>query len=384
MGISSYTRKAVGEVFKEIAEGIERGNFGKKIKVGLTTLGSEHGIHELVKGGELAQQDPDIEVVLIGPRIQNAPLETMETGECEEDLHKKMEELLQNNAIDACVTMHYNFPLGVATVGKVVTPGRGKEMFIATTTGTSSTDRIEAMVKNALYGIAVARASGIQQPTIGVLNVDGARRVEKILKQLARNGYEITFSESIRQDGGCVMRGNDLLSGTPDVMVTDSLTGNILIKVFSAFTTGGNYESLGYGYGPGVGKGFNKIINIISRASGAPVIAKAIRFAADMVKGELLKLKEYEINNAEKAGLSRLLQDTEKEEAEKKDVTPPPAKPVTQEISGIDIMELDRAVRVLWKNGIFAKTGMGCTGPVILTAPEDYERAKELLKDYIA
>jgi hypothetical protein len=69
---------------------------------------------------------------------------------------------------------------------------------------------------------------------------------------------------------------------------------------------------------------------------------------------------------------------------EKKDVTPPPAKPVTQEISGIDIMELDRAVRVLWKNGIFAKTGMGCTGPVILTAPEDYERAKELLKDYIA
>ena len=40
------------------------------------------------------------------------------------------------------------------------------------------------------------------------------------------------------------MRGNDLLAGAPDVMVTDTLTGNIFMKVFSSFTTGGNYESL--------------------------------------------------------------------------------------------------------------------------------------------
>ena len=30
------------------------------------------------------------------------------------------------------------------------------------------------------------------------------------------------------------MRGNDLLMGIPDVMVTDTLTGNLLMKVFSS------------------------------------------------------------------------------------------------------------------------------------------------------
>lgn len=40
------------------------------------------------------------------------------------------------------------------------------------------------------------------------------------------------------------MRGNDLLAGTPDIMVMDSLTGNLMMKIFSAYTTGGSYESL--------------------------------------------------------------------------------------------------------------------------------------------
>ena len=44
---------------------------------------------------------------------------------------------------------------------------------------------------------------------------------------------KVNFTESVRADGGAVMRGNDLLTGTPDVMITDSLTGNILMKMFS-------------------------------------------------------------------------------------------------------------------------------------------------------
>ena len=48
------------------------------------------------------------------------------------------------------------------------------------------------------------------------------------------------------------MRGNDLLAGVPDIMVSDTLTGNILMKIFSSYTTGGSYESQGYGYGPGI------------------------------------------------------------------------------------------------------------------------------------
>lgn len=54
-----------------------------------------------------------------------------------------------------------------------MTPAKGKEMFIANTTGTSSSDRIEGMIKNAVYGIITAKASGVKNPTVGILNVDG-------------------------------------------------------------------------------------------------------------------------------------------------------------------------------------------------------------------
>ena len=57
-----------------------------------------------------------------------------------------MEGMLDAGEIDGVVTMHYPFPIGVSTVGKVIT-GTGKPMYIATTTGTSDTDRISGMVK---------------------------------------------------------------------------------------------------------------------------------------------------------------------------------------------------------------------------------------------
>ena len=54
-----------------------------------------------------------------------------------ENSHRKMEELLNKSKIDVAVTMHYPFPIGVSTVGRVVTPGRGREMYRPITTGTS-------------------------------------------------------------------------------------------------------------------------------------------------------------------------------------------------------------------------------------------------------
>jgi len=61
------------------------------------------------------------------------------------------------------------------------------------------------------------------------------------------------------------------------------------------------------------------------------------------------------------------------------DIVPPPAKVATEEIAGIEILDLETAVREVWKAGIFASTGMGCTGPVILVAKEDLARATEIL-----
>lgn len=361
-------RTMIGKVFNDIADAMETGQFGEKARVGVTLLGSELGLENVLRGAEIAQErDSSIEVVLIGPKVDSTL--TQIVVENEDQGYKKMEELLDSGEIGACVTMHYSFPIGVSTVGRVVTPGRGNEMFIATTTGTSSSHRVEAMVKNGLYGVITAKAMGINNPTVGILNVDGARQVERALKELSNKGYGINLTESARADGGAVMRGNDLLLGTPDVMITDTLTGNILMKMFSSFTTGGNFESQGYGYGPGIGEGYNRNILILSRASGSPVVANAISYGASLIKGRLTELANEEFKKANNAGLKEILQGLTKEkekEAATIEVKAPDKEVVTGTIEGVDIMELDDAVRALWKDGIYAESGMGCTGPIVM------------------
>lgn len=376
-------KKLIGDSLLEVATAIETGQFKSKIKVGLTTLGSEHGVENLVKGAELAaKNNPDIEVVLIGPKVDTS-LEIAE-ADTEDQMYCIMERLLDSGEIHACVTQHYNFPIGVSTVGRVVTPGMGREMFLATTTGTSSAHRSEAMVKNALYGIIAAKSMGIDKPTVGILNLDGARQVERALKELSEGGYPIRFAESTRSDGGSVMRGNDLLCGTVDVMVTDTLTGNILMKMFSSYTTGGSYEAMGYGYGPGIGENYDRIILILSRASGIPVVANAISYAVGLVRGNLLKICAEEMKKSKAAGLERILQsltkETKKSNDDNAEIKMPEREPVTGQISGIDIMDLENAVKELWKAGIYAESGMGCTGPIVMVSEPNLQRAANVLE----
>jgi len=384
MSENTAVKQLIGKTFLNIAEAIESGQFGAKVKVGLTTLGSEHGVDNLVRGAELAMRDAaNFEVVLIGPQA-DTDLEIVEV-DSEEAAHAKMEELLDSGYLQACVTMHYNFPIGVSTVGRVVTPGAGKEMLLATTTGTTSAHRAKAMVKNALNGIIAAKAIGIKEPSVGILNVDGARQVERALKELDSNGYPVRFSESMRSDGGAVMRGNDLLTGTVDVMVTDSLTGNILMKTFSSYTTGGSYEALGSGYGPGIGEGYQRNILILSRASGIPVVANAIRYGASLAQGDLAEISKQEFSQAKAAKLDAILdrldKDSKKSSEPVAEVAAPPKEVVTSSISGIDIMDLDDAVQVLWSAGIYGESGMGCTGPIVLVNDQKVEQAKAILQE---
>ena len=375
-------KNVIGKVFNDIADAMETGQFGDRPRVAVTVAGSELGIDNMVKGAEMAQsKDQAIEVVLIGPKVDSKLTQYNVDGV--EEQHKKMEELLDNKEIDACVTMHYNFPIGVSTVGKVSTPGQGKEMFLATTTGTSSPHRVEAMVKNGIFGIIAAKAMGVESPTVGILNVDGARQVERTFKELASKGYNINFAESGRSDGGSVMRGNDLLTGQPDVMVNDTLTGNILMKMFSSYTTGGSYESQGFGYGPGIGEGYDRIVLILSRASGIPVVANALTYAGSLVRGNVSEIAKNEFEKANKAGLKTILKEltkeTEKADTEGEEVEAPPSETVTCTIEGIDIMELEDAVQVLWKEKIYAESGMGCTGPIVMVNEGKLVEAMEVL-----
>lgn len=375
-------KKLVGQVFEEIADGIETGAFGKKVVVGVTTIGSEHGAENVIKGAELAQRkDPSMEVVLIGPKV-DSELTQYEANSADEAA-EVMEKLLDSGEIDSCVTMHYSFPIGVSTVGRVVTPAFAEEMYIATTTGTSSTNRIEGMVLNGIYGIIAATAAGIENPKVGILNVDGANQVERAFKKLKDNGLNFEFAESNRADGGVLMRGNDVIQGVPDVLVTDSLTGNILMKVFGSFNTGGGFEANGYGYGPGVGEGYDRTVLIISRASGYPVIANAIAYGADVAKGNINKVNADTFAAAKKAGLDAVREGilaSDKKASEPKEEIKMPEKEVTDyEMHGIDILELEDAVQTLWAKDIYASSGMGCTGPVIMINTSKYEAAHEIL-----
>ena len=387
--IQNPTKAMIAEVFNDIANGIKSGQFKKRVRIGLTILGSEHGVEEMVKAAELCKAKyDDFDIVLIGSKV-DSDFEVIEVESAEEG-HKKMTELLEKGELDGCVTQHFDFPIGVSTVGKVITPGMGKNMIIATTTGTTSTNRVEGMVKNAISGIAVAKANGIKNPKVGILNLDGARQVERILKEVNEAGYKFDFANSLRADGGAVMRGNDLLAGTPDVMVCDSLTGNLLIKIFSSFTTGGNYETVGAGYGPGIGEDYDKLVNIVSRASGAPLIAEALKYCAICAENKVLNIARDEFEKANKAGMQQIIDKTTKKAVKKEEdleeVKMPPKKVVTYSIAGIDILELENACKALWKENIYSESGMGCTGPIVLVADEDSEKAIEILKktEYLA
>ncbi|HOB11642.1 MAG TPA: glycine/sarcosine/betaine reductase complex component C subunit beta [Syntrophomonadaceae bacterium] len=376
-GISIVIEKNPGELENRVTVAQQDVKPEKKgITIGLTIGGGEIDVQDMLSGARQAvQANPDLNVVIIG-QCDSREF-TVYAADSEEAIRQTSEQLLQSGIIDGLVTMHYPFPIGVTTIGKVITPAQGKEMYIASTTGTADTNRVQAMVKNAVFGLAVARTEGKTNPTVGILNVEGARQVERHLQQMQSAGYQFTWGSSLRQDGGPVLRGNDLITGSVDVCVTDSLTGNVLMKLFSSFNSGGLYETIGYGYGPGIGEDFNRLICIISRASGAPVISAAISYCANLVKNKWQEQVKKEIDQAKKCGwiVSREA-DTSTQETE---IVCPPAKTVDCEIHGIDILELDEAIKVLWKEGIFASSGMGCTGPVIMVNSSDYEKACRLL-----
>lgn len=370
----------IAQSFLRMAEGLETGSFAARPKIALTGMGSEHGEENAMAAAKMAAAR-GVDVYYIGTLTAEG-VTTVPVAD-EEEGHKKMEQMVESGAVDGAVTMHFPFPIGVSTVGRAVTPARGREMFIANTTGTSSGDRIEGMILNAVDGIIAAKACGVADPTVGILNVDGARQAEMALNQLKEGGYEFRWASSARADGGAVLRGNDVLQGTPDVLVTDSLTGNVLIKMLSAYTTGGSFEATGYGYGPGIGQGYEKLILIISRASGAPLIANALQYAAELVRGKVFEKARAEFAKAEQAGLSKILtarKAAQKPAAAEEEVKAPPAEPCTASIAGIEVMDLEDAAKALWKAGIYAETGMGCTGPLVMMSEANHGKALEILR----
>lgn len=369
--------KLIASTFNQIANALETGNLKPQNKIAVTGIGSELGEENIFKGAEIAAQN-GISIVYIGS--MSSPLMDCRFAQCEADVHNIMNELLKSDTVQSAVTMHYPFPIGISTVGKLNAVGSGLPFYLASTTGTTATNRVEALVRNAICGIVAAKAGGLQNPSLGILNLDGARQAEGILRKLNEKGYAIRFAESMRADGGAVLRGNDILNGSADIVVCDSLTGNLFMKTLSAYNTAGRVEVAGYGYGPGIGEGADKPVMIVSRASGSMVIANAIAYANDLVNGKFSAVMKQEFAAAKKAGLDALLAGLKEPAAQTKKVSAPPKEVCTEEIAGIDVMALEDAVQVLWAEGIYAESGMGCTGPLIIIHEKNREKALTLLK----
>ncbi|MDO4670069.1 MAG: glycine/sarcosine/betaine reductase complex component C subunit alpha [Aerococcus sp.] len=382
--MSDQIKQTISEVFAELATALETGDMGPKIKIGLTINGSEHGFEVMKTAATIAQAKGLFDVVLIGEKVDwTQDFEHYEATN-EQEVEDTIDRLLADGTIQGCVTLHHNFPIGVSTVGRYIAPATGRDVILATTTGTTSTVRTEGMVLNAINGIIAAKAIGITEPTVGILNVEGAKTVERSLRELSDNGYTIHFAESVRSDGGAVLRGNDLLTGSADVIITDTLTGNLLMKLMGAFTTGGQYETAGYGYGPAIGEGFDQNICIISRASGAPVIANALQYAYEVAKGGLLTISKQEFQAANQAKLKDIrdaLVAKDGASSHEEEVSAPAKEVVTSSIMGIDVLDLEEAVKALWKAGVYAESGMGCSGPIVLVNDNNAEKAEQIVKD---
>ena len=265
--VNENKRALIGAALAELVATARSG--GPRNRVGLMAAGSELPVEEFLLGAATAmRQDSRLQVVGLGPRPAALPegMDWIETPDCEADIAAAMEKALDSGDLEGAVALHYPFPVGVTTMGRVFTPARGKAMILASSTGISAPQRACAMLRNAVYGLATAKAMGIAEPTLGVLNLDAAPQVMRALSRMAEKGYALRFGQSVRKDGGALLRGNDILAGAVDVCVCDTLTGNVLAKVFAAFGTGGGYEAAGWGYGPSTGEGWTKVVSIISRA----------------------------------------------------------------------------------------------------------------------
>ena len=110
--------------------------------------------------------------------------------------------------------------------------------------------------------------------------------------------------------------------------------------------------------------------------------AQALEFAAQLVRGKVFAIAAQEFAAAEKAGLSKILADRKSaaKPAGEEEVKAPPAEPCTASIPGIEVMDLEDAAKALWKAGIYAETGMGCTGPLVMMSEANHAKAQEILK----
>ena len=92
----SNLQKTIAQAFLEMAEGLESGSFGKKPKIALTGMGSEHGEANAMQAALMAAKR-GVDVYYIGT-LEAEGVTTVHV-ENEDEGHKKMDELVESGAV---------------------------------------------------------------------------------------------------------------------------------------------------------------------------------------------------------------------------------------------------------------------------------------------
>ena len=95
--------KIIADTFLQMAEGLETGSFGKKPRIALTGMGSEHGEENAMEAAKMAAKD-GIDVYYIGT-LEADGVTTVKVADDEEG-HKKMEEMLASHEVDGAHPRH--------------------------------------------------------------------------------------------------------------------------------------------------------------------------------------------------------------------------------------------------------------------------------------
>ena len=88
---NNSVEKIIAQTFMDIANGLETGSFGRRPKMAVTALGSEHGEENVLKAAVMAA-NRGVDVTLIGTAEHE--LITAAKVADEDEGHKKMEALL--------------------------------------------------------------------------------------------------------------------------------------------------------------------------------------------------------------------------------------------------------------------------------------------------
>lgn len=113
-------KQYISEVFEDLANALETGEIQPKLKIGVTINGSEHGFDVMKEAAKLAKNKQLFEVVLIGDAQDWTSDYEFYEAHTEKEVEDTLDELLEKDVIQGCVTLHHPFPIGVSTVGREI------------------------------------------------------------------------------------------------------------------------------------------------------------------------------------------------------------------------------------------------------------------------